>query len=212
MENKKLDQEKEIQAIISNNTDIVERATNMVVTNATEQHSAMDVLADCKKFSKQVDSIRKKLVDPYNAWVKQINTRAKEIAKPFTDSKEIIEGKLNDYFLKQQAEKRRKEALNQKRIERAIENDKPAPVTVAPVVEKTIKSEKSTTSMTTEFKGEVIDKQKFIVEYVIPNNMFHLLDINNKELNNLVKMIKDSKKIAGLNIFERPKITTRSKS
>lgn len=84
------------------------------VTDFASAQMAIETAKQVKVYAKQVETLRKTLVDPLNAEVKSINSYAKEIEEPLLDAERFIKSRLVEFEHEQEkireAERQRLEA------------------------------------------------------------------------------------------------------
>ena len=102
---------------------VLERAKAIVVKDDATHAEATDLLAECRKGTKGIDTLRRQFVDPLNEHVKNINNFFKRGAAPLEEADRLLAGKRRDYEAKV-AEAARKEEerlrkLAEARYERA---------------------------------------------------------------------------------------------
>jgi hypothetical protein len=183
----------------------------LVIASDADEKICIETGVIIARIEKDLENSRKKIVDPLNKQVKEINS----FFKPFTDNlaalKETARQKIGDY----RAEKERKRLEEQRRLDailakqredelkKAAETGTAAPaigltIPVAPVA-NTVHSDTGAATGRTVWKWSVEDLSKVPDEYFI---------LDEKKINGLVR--GGVREIAGLKIYEDKEVSFRT--
>jgi len=208
MENQQFEKDVEIQSIVKQSDDFKSSAVAIQVADEGSQKEAVDCLGLAKNIVKTIDERRKYYTDPLGKIVKAINQSAKNIKQPFEDSMDYIKKEMVSYQYKVEELKRKADEQARKKIEKAVENNKPIPVTKTVDVETNIKTEDTSLHFRDNWKAEVSDFKSF-VEFCVKENMLNLLKVNDSALNQYAKVVKNSRAVPGCRVFNDRTPVTR---
>ena len=168
MENKILE-DKEIMQIISSKEELMKVVTELEVNSKEKEITAVDLTSQINRAIKKVEDLRKCYTTPLYDMQKSINRQAKEVKDPFEEMEKVLRKKCIDYhnFLEEQARKEKEKY--EKKMEKALENNKPMPVEKPIQAETKIQSENATMSYTKKWTFEITDESKIPTEYLIPD-------------------------------------------
>ena len=190
---------------------MITRMTELVVNSDASEKLCIETGVIIARIEKQLETERKKVVDPLNKQVKDINSFFKDYTDKLSEVKEMARKKIGDY----REEKERKRLAEQKRLDailakqreeelkRAAESGTTAPaiglsIPVAPIA-NTVHSDTGAATGRKVWKWEVADLAKVPDEYFI---------IDEKKINALVR--GGVREIAGLKIYEDTEVSFRS--
>lgn len=203
-----------IQNIVIDTPGIVESEKELRVNSQQKYKVAADCLGLVKGHLKIIEDRRKICLKPFKTSTDLINTFAKKISGDLKGVVNSVENKIRKYDDILQEEKRKADAEAMRKAEEAAKNNEPIPIEEstkekAPAPQQ-IKTKNTTVSMVDNWKCEVVDEQAFI-KYAVESGQFELIQINQPNLNRLVKMVKNSRLIPGVKVFNHKSIPTRSK-
>jgi hypothetical protein len=158
------------QNLISGIDTALEESQAIVVVTASDVSAAANYISNFKKISKNVESIRKRLVQPLVDKKTEIDTFFKNIPLKYQDELERLEKELLDFKKKEQAEAQKradeeKQRLEEKALNEAIENGREEPAIVPEVIPQTKKiSELNSSKVHSRRtkKAVVVDFVKFV--------------------------------------------------
>jgi hypothetical protein len=205
----KYEEDAQVQAIVKATPEICRDVENLQIDCPEHQSIGMQILKMIKDYLKGIKKKKEEYSLPMRKVLDDlIYGPANRFSEPLIEAKEKLEDKLRDFKKEQQAIKEKEDAKAKRKIDRAVENGNPVPVVQTPQVEKTIKTETTTGTYQDNWQAEVIDSKKFI-DYCVEESRYDLLKVNEKELKNFAKGIKDSKVIPGIIIKNVEKISSR---
>ena len=190
---------------------IVTMCRSMQVTNDEENAKAAEVIGEVKTLLKRIETQRKKIVKPFNSFVKMVNTFSKTFTGPLTDAEKHLRNIIGRYAFHQEqqrrareAELRRKMAEEQRRLEEEAKKAGFQPVKLPdmhiPARTGTTRTEASTVSTKMKWAYMVTDKSKLPVEYILPDD---------KAIKRAISAgVRD---IPGVKIFEEPVVRVRTR-
>ena len=169
MEEKSLISDPEVKIIIQNSDDLRKAVNELEVNSKEKEMSATELTGKIVEYKKLVNKKRKELTDPLEKIKKMFISEANSIIEPLTKLEKILRDKNIAYhnYLEDQAEKER--IKHEKKMEKAIENNKPMPVEKPVEVEKNVKSESSTMSYKKTWTFTITDASKLPAEYLVPD-------------------------------------------
>lgn len=185
-----------------------------VITKEQYEKASQFLVTVVKPRLNRIVELEKFFTDPYVearrvalAKKQEIETMFGKQRTPLEDTERAIKRAMSNFLLeedrKARAEEARLKALQDKRVERAEEQGKPAPIMPAVSVERapqTVKSEGGTSSAKKVWKFEVVNAS------LVPRQF---LEVNEKTIRSAVE--GGTREIAGVRIFEDFDISARAR-
>jgi hypothetical protein len=203
-----------VQNIINDTLEIVKSEKELRINSAQKYKVAADCLGLVKGHIKTIEDRRKICLKPFKVATGLINDHAKKISGPLKEVINSVENKIrkyDDYLLE---EKRKADEKRMAEMEKAAEKNEPIPVEEPakkpdPAPQQ-IKTDHTTTSLGDNWKWEMVDFIKFLL-HVVEKEMYELLTVDKVNLNKYVKIVKNTRIIPGVKIFNHKSVATRVK-
>jgi len=194
---------------------LVDRARALVIVDDTTNAEALDMLSSARKFTKQLDALKKHWLDPLNKQIKVIREDFEAWARPASEADAVLSTKTRDYraavIAKERAEQARLAALAEKRQERAEARAEakgepappaPLPAPVMPLPSKTVVTETAKVTFREQVHFEIVDADAVPREWCKPDETKIGAAVRSK-------MINEKNQIAGVRVWVTEEATVR---
>lgn len=190
--------------------DLTDRANITIVNNQEDYNCAGNLCKEVKTLYKDIETSRKFFVNPYNLFVKKINSLFKDKTDFLDNAEKVIKNKMSAWYLEQEraAEKEQQRIAreNEKKMEKfnAKVEKNPDKVYTPPVlneaevvIEKTSKTDTATSTL------KKIPKWRLVNIYQVPREY---LIINTKKMDAVVKA---GVQVPGIEIYQEISLSIR---
>ena len=217
----------EIQKFQADSESVIETANELQITDTESNKKALDFKGDIMRFIKGIETKRLEYVAPLNESLRKINGDAKKAKQPWSDALIIVDRKLKDEIIRQEAEAKKaaeKELERQEKIaeknrlaeEEAEKNNEPIPEPKPmpipkpmPEVQSSIDTGETKQHKVDHWEAEMKDPKAFL-QYVIDNDIDidSIVKFQKSGLNAIAKLNKLNKGIPGLRIWNNFSLPT----
>ena len=191
--------------------EVVANYMTIVVKDEETSVVAAVALTRVRAFLKSIDEERKAYIQPFNDFVKEINSKSKSLCEDLVKAHLHLISELRDY--RQQIEKARQkeqarlDRLAQRRFERAEAQGKPTliPEAISSIVRgapKSVETEVSKVTFRTDWRAEIVDESLLPRQYLIPDEVGILA---------MIRATKGTVKIPGVRAYSVEVPVTRMK-
>lgn len=146
------------------------QAEKLVVSDAQTEGSGSDIIKTARSYIAEIEKVWDCYSRPLLEEKRKVDGFFKAVTEPFKEIRSIIDNKLRAYAVKLEEERRKQEAKNAKKIEKAIEQGKPMPVINAVETHTAAVTGQSRTSYVKEWKHQIINDKEVPREYCVPND------------------------------------------
>jgi len=181
-----------------------------VIATVDDLKPANDDLVEIGKLKKAMEAKRVELVKPKQDWVKAVQETYKALMAPVFEAEQITRNKMTAFKLEQDRKAQKAEEVNRQAIELARKQAEmnqgeftvdTTPVAVPPAPKLT-RTEQGTSGLTAHWKYRIVDIEQIPRPYMIPDDAM---------LNAIATKHHDQKPVPGVEFYNDPHITTRSR-
>jgi hypothetical protein len=157
---------------------IADEARDLAIVDEASNAQALTMLSQARKYSKNIDALKKRWLDPLNAQIKVIRGDFEAMAAPAKEADQILSRKTSEYRAKvQEAARKEQERLRllaERRQEKAAAKaeakglEPPAVIPLVPTVAapaKTMQTEAGSVTFRKQTHFEVVDASQVPREY-----------------------------------------------
>jgi hypothetical protein len=208
-ETKKLLDESEAKAgVLKERVIVLMKEGKAVIQSQDQQVLAAEILNQARENLDTLESCRKIFAKPLLDNKKKIDDVFAEYKTPFSEIVNACNLGLRSYQEALEKARREEEAKQRKKAEKAAEQGKPLPMTPPPAaVEKTVQTDSGKVVFRDHWIAEITDKTA-AVKYFYENGMMEMLEINQTNLNQMAKQIKNQRAIPGV-LIRNDKVLSR---
>jgi len=182
-------------------------ADSIIVQDEPSQKKCSELYSQLRLLEKELEDKRKEYVEPFNRIVKKANEKIKAITTMIGKIRFSLGNKLTQYQLKLEDIKRKEEEKYKKKIEKAIEENKPLPVAKTVNVQNKVETDTGKIVYKEVWRAELYDLKLF-VSWCLSNNQTQSIEIKQSELNKMANFYKDTKEIPGIKINCEKQVAT----
>ena len=143
--------------------------SSLEVVDAGSESKGLEIAKTIKSHMTAIEDIRKTAVKPFNDKVKLINDFVKTISNALSSLDYSIRSKMRQYAEELEAERRKQEEKNAKKIEKAIEKGKPVPIIQVVETHERAKTDVGTISYQKVWTFQIINDSQIPREYCTPS-------------------------------------------
>lgn len=205
------------------------KAAIVMIDDQTTYEIASDIVASIKGRRKEIDEMRKSIVDPINKAKDAVQAIFVPVLADYDAAEKIVKTKMISYVTEQEAIRIREQAeadriareaaLNAEKeaaklekkghVEAAEAVREMAAVASAPVVAPTV-TQLGGNSVRKVWKARVTDKQAFVNAAANVEGLLTLVDVNQPALNKLGAATNGAMKIAGVEFYQESVMAVRA--
>ncbi|GAI82311.1 unnamed protein product, partial [marine sediment metagenome] len=189
---------------------LLEYAKSRTIATADDLKPANDDLVNIGKLKKVMEAKRVEMVKPMQDEVKAIQETYKALMAPIFEAEQITGDKMKAFKIEAQRKAREAEEVNRQAVElaqkQAVLNQGEFFVDTTPVnipsAPKLTRTAQGTSGLTAQWKYRIVDIEKLPREYMIPDDAM---------LKSIATTHHDKKQVSGVEFYNDPHITTRSR-
>lgn len=160
---------KEFQIAMSQSSKALIVVGKLEIKTSDDEQKGIEIGSKITKAEKMIKEQEKKWTEGAKDYISTVKSLIKPKLDTLKQAKDILNSAMRTYRRKCEEEIEKLKAKEEKKIQKAMDNNKPIPVTKNITIDKTVKSDAGKVTYRTIKKYKIIDEKKIPRDFLVPD-------------------------------------------